>query len=292
MVETEAPASDDRAYAIRFLRVRTPAWETMVTTFSMFTSLSLQRFLEVAHQPDSLWFFLHIPKTAGSSMSTELGRVRPPYLNISIDYVQDARQHDAALAKTLSGISPSTLKAARSASGHVPAKFLQPITQAVPDVRLFTILRDPVQRVLSDYVYQTTPAHPPFEDFKRRYPHVEDYVLDASEQDKMFFFASGERSTRDFDASYKEITNRFCFIGLTELYDMSFNIVTRLMGSGALPSEFRRQTSAEAKARVQVTPALTALIRQTNPLDQQLYERVAGALLPKLQAWQTLQAAG
>lgn len=263
-----------------------------MTTFSAFSSFPLDRFLDVAHQPDALWFFVHIPKTAGSSVSVELGGVRPPYVNIGIDYGRDAGQHDVALNRTLEIAAATSLMTARSASGHVPAKFLSPIVKAKPDARFFTILRDPVQRVISDYVYQTTPAHPPFEEFKRRYPHIEAYVLDASEQDKMFFFASGSRTTRDFEASYKEIANRFCFIGLTELYDMSFNIITRLMGSGTLPRQFERRTSAEAKARIQLTPSLTALIRQTNPLDQQLYERVAGALLPKLQAWNQLQAAG
>ena len=64
------------------------------------------------------------------------------------------------------------------------------------------------------------------------------------------------------------------------------------MAKPARSQEHRRATSAEAKARVALTPSLVTLIRQANHLDQQLYDRVAGALLPKYAAWQALDARG
>lgn len=258
--------------------------------FASFGSSPLTAFLEGERAPDALWFFVHIPKTAGTSVTAELDRIRSPYANVAIDYERRDIAHDNAIRQAVEAFAAGPIGRTRSASGHVPSDLLGTITQARSDTRLFTLLRDPVRRVISDYTYQTTPAHPLHEAFRKRYPRIEDYVLAPTEQNKMFFFLSGERGAQAFPAAYKAIEQRYAFIGLVELYPMSFNIISRLMGTGALPTEHRRVTSAEAKESVALTPSLVTLIRQANGLDQQLYDRVAGALVPRLAEWQSLQA--
>lgn len=260
--------------------------------FASFSTTSLEDYLAKDSGPEALWFFLHIPKTAGTSMSSELDRLRPPYTNISVDYERSDLSHDVAVKQAVAQFATTQIGAARSASGHVPLAVLDEVVGQRPGLRLFTLLRDPVARVVSDYTYQTTPAHPPFEAFKKRYPSIEDYVLAPTEQNKMMSFLSPGQNGQTFDQAYKQIEQRFTFIGVTELYDMSFNIITRLMGKPAHSEERRRATSAEAKARVTLSPSLVTLIRQANHLDQALYDRVAGALLPKYAAWQSLEARG
>lgn len=264
-------------------------------SFASFNTASLEEYLAKDASPEALWFFLHIPKTAGTSMSSELDRLRPRYVNVSVDYERSDVSHDVAVRQAAAQFATTQIGSARSASGHVPLTTLDEVVGQRPGLRLFTVLRDPVARVVSDYTYQTTPAHPPFEAFKKRFPSIEDYVLAPSEQNKMMSFLSAGvngQNGQTFDQAYKQIEQRFTFIGTTELYDMSFNIITRLMGKPAHSAERRRATSAEAKARVTLSPSLVTLIRQANHLDQQLYDRVAGALLPKLAAWQALDARG
>lgn len=259
-------------------------------TFASFSTTGLDDYLVKAASPEALWFFLHIPKTAGTSMSSELDRLRAPYVNISVDYERSDVTHDVALKQAVAQFATTQIANARSASGHVPLAVLDEVVGPRPGMKLFTVLRDPVARVVSDYTYQTTPAHPPFEAFKKRYPSIEDYVLAPTEQNKMFSFLSPGQNGQSFDQAFRQIEQRFTFIGVTELYDMSFNIITRLMGKPARSQERRRETSPEAKARVTLSPSLVTLIRQANHLDQQLYDRVAGALLPKYAAWQALDA--
>ena len=264
-------------------------------SFATFGTSSLDEYLAKATNPEALWFFLHIPKTAGTSMSSELDRLRPPYVNISVDYERSDVSHDVAVKQAVAQFAATQIGSARAASGHIPLTVLDEVVGQRPGLKLFTLLRDPVARVVSDYTYQTTPAHPPFEAFKKRFPSIEDYVLAPTEQNKMVSFlspGSNGQSGQSFDQIYKQIEQRFTFIGVTELYDMSFNIITRLMGKPAHSEERRRATSAEAKARVTLSPSLVTLIRQANNLDQQLYDRVAGALLPKYAAWQALEARG
>ena len=260
--------------------------------FTSFSTMTLEEYLAKAASAEALWFFVHVPKTAGTSMSSELDRLRPPYTNISVDYERNDLSHDVAVKQALTQFNATQIGAARSASGHVPVTLLDEVIGPRPGLRLFTLLRDPVARVVSDYTYQTTPAHPPFEAFKKRFPTIEDYVLAPTEQNKMFSFLSAPKPGQTFEQTYRQIEQRFEFIGVTELYDMSFNIISRLMGTPARSEERRRATSAEAKARVALTPSLVTLIRQANHFDQQLYDRVAGALLPKYAAWQALDAQG
>ena len=259
-------------------------------SFASFAGSPLDAFIDAERAVNALWFFVHIPKTAGTSMSSELDRIRSPYANIAVDYARSDVAHADSIRQAVEAFSAVQIGAMRSASGHVPADLLGSVTRARAETRFFSLLRDPVQRVISDYTYQTTPAHPPFETFKKRYPRIEDYVLDPIDQNKMFYFLSGERGTQNFAASYKAIEQRFSFIGLVELYPMSFNIISRMMGEPALPTERRRVTSAQAKEGVPVTASLVTLIRQVNHLDQQLYDRVAGTLVPKLAEWDALQA--
>lgn len=260
--------------------------------FASFSTAFLEDYLAKAASAEALWFFVHVPKTAGTSMSSELDRLRAPYTNISVDYERNDLSHDVAVKQATAQFAATQIGAARSASGHVPVTVLDEVIGPRPGMRLFTLLRDPVARVVSDYTYQTTPAHPPFEAFKKRFPTIEDYVLAPTEQNKMFSFLSAAKPGQTFDQTYRQIEQRFEFIGVTELYDMSFNIISRLMGTPARSEERRRATSAEAKARVALTPSLVTLIRQANHLDQQLYDRVAGALLPRYAAWQALEARG
>lgn len=261
-------------------------------SFASFSTASLEEYLAKASNAEALWFFVHVPKTAGTSMSSELDRLRSPYTNISVDYERNDVSHDVAVKQAVAQFNATQIGAARSASGHVPLTVLDEIVGQRSGLKLFTLLRDPVARVVSDYTYQTTAAHPPYEAFKKRYPSIEDYVLEPTEQNKMFSFLSVGQNGQAFDQVYKQIEQRFTFIGVTELYDMSFNIITRLMGKPAHSEERRRATSAEAKARVTLSPSLVTLIRQANHLDQQLYDRVSGALLPKYAAWQALDARG
>lgn len=259
-------------------------------SFDSFSTTALDDYLAKVSNPEAIWFFVHVPKTAGTSMSSELDRLRPPYVNISVDYERNDVSHDVAVRQAVAQFGATQIGATRSASGHVPLAVLDDVLGPRPGMRLFTLLRDPVARVISDYTYQTTPAHPPFEAFKKRFPTIEDYVLAPTEQNKMTSFLSAGQPGQSFDQLYRQMEQRFMFIGMTELYDMSFNIISRLIGKPARSQERRRATSAEAKARVAITPSLVTLIRQANHVDQQLYDRVAGVLLPKYAAWQALDA--
>ena len=54
----------------------------LIVAFGDIVQGSLQDFVNANRFDTELCVFIHIPKTAGSSLSTELDRMRPPYHNI------------------------------------------------------------------------------------------------------------------------------------------------------------------------------------------------------------------
>ena len=80
--------------------------------------------------------FVHVPKTAGSSLSSELAGLIPPYHNIHIDHLDRSRpgpeRYDAAVDAFL---AEAQRKPFRSASGHIQNRHMERIRAALPGLR-------------------------------------------------------------------------------------------------------------------------------------------------------------
>lgn len=258
--------------------------------FGDIAAKGLHAFLSDNRFADELCVFIHIPKTAGSSLSSELERLRRPYCNIhrryhhGLDSVTFSRIEDEITAV----IDGGALLSARSCSGHFSWVQAAPIRAARPGARAFTFLRDPVRRIISDYRYSRTPTHPTYQATIARFPTVESYVTAPETQDKMarFLMPAGVVTPAQIDAF---VSNNYAFIGLLEMYPLSFNILSRLLGSNLLPSEHKRRTQDTEDNAVDDTPELRALIARHNRRDLALYEIVRQKLVGVRQAWRDLR---
>jgi hypothetical protein len=251
----------------------------------------LGQFIKSNASPETLWIFLHIPKTAGSSFGTELAIHKAPYRNIHVDYEDREQPYNEQLDRAVTRFLAEHKRVPySSASGHLPYAQVDRIIKAVPDTKVVTILREPVARVISDYRYQRTPAHPPFKDFIAEFPTIESYIETEESQNKMFRFLAPPGTEASFDEGYKHIQKNMTFIGLLEMYPMSFNVLFRLFGSGdRLPVEHQRKTVTTKDNEVDISPALTARIKALNSLDVKLFDRVRSTLVGRREAWVDLR---
>ncbi|WBH16072.1 sulfotransferase family 2 domain-containing protein [Sphingomonas radiodurans] len=240
---------------------------------------------------EELCIFIHVPKTAGSSLSAELARMRRPYRNIHRQYfygetVTFTRIEDEIAAV----IDDGTIAAARSCSGHFTWDMAAPIRTARPDARAFTFLRDPIQRVISDYRYSRTPSHPTYAQTIARFPTIEHYIEAPETQNKMArFLMPNDVVTSDQINAF--IGSNYAFVGLLENYALSFNILSRLLGTNLLPSEHKRATEDTEDNHVDVTPDLHAAIAKYNQRDVALYEIARANLATVAGEWSALMAA-
>ncbi|MTH62197.1 sulfotransferase family 2 domain-containing protein [Paracoccus litorisediminis] len=226
------------------------------------------------------WLFMHIPKTAGSSFSESMQRLLPPYKNVQVDYADAALTHNEKINLAADNfIEAHSRSAYRSASGHMPYDLIEKITNVIPGAKTVTFLRNPVSRVVSDYRYQRTPQHPPYEDFKRRFPTIESYIESTESQNKIARFIGGRGvDLRNIDL-IERIDEKFSFVGLLEMYPLSYNVIFNLFGQGGqFPIIHSRKTPDIADTKVDITEEIISKIKSTNNLDLEIYNHVSARL--------------
>lgn len=254
-------------------------------SFGSFRQYSVPSFLDKFRDPDAFWFFMHIPKTAGSSFSVEICKARPKYRNIHADYSDPYVDEEASVNEALQRfLLLEDIHRYRSASGHLPWEMVAQIRDKIPNTRVVTMLRSPVKRIISEYRYQRTEMHPPYKRFMEEYPTLESYVETPKFQNRMARFIGGLDA--DQDELIRRVDEDFAFAGVLEMYPMSFNITFDLMGcSGRFPKEYLRKTPDISETEVNLTPELLARIRKLNRLDIAVYKHVRESLKLRRDEW-------
>jgi len=254
--------------------------------FSRFASLSLEKAIEQETAPDDLWIFVHIPKTAGSSFAYELSEWRRPYRRVRVDDEDTITPHKKKLERAVSQfIEDCRTTPYRACSGHMNMRHVLRIREALPGARIVSMLRHPVERVISDFRYARTPSHPPHKEFIRRFPTIESYVDSPASQNKMFRILTPDPNIT-MDKFYEYLDENISFVGITELYPMSVNITARLFGVDLLPiSHKRNKTETTVHNEVERSPALLRRIREVNDRDVGLYRLVRDRLIARREQW-------
>lgn len=249
--------------------------------------MSMSDYIEDLAQTNGLWIFQHIPKTAGTSLSDELGQYMAPYRNIFIEYDDIDLPYFQRMSDSVDAfIAELRHKDYRSCSGHLTYDLVARIRLARPEARVVTFLRNPVERVISDYRYQCSDLHPVSEAFRKLFPTIESYVDDRASQNKMALMIYGSEDFPSVEELIAHAGQHFAFIGLVEMYALSFSCMMAAMGhSEAMPQAHSRKTPDTVETKVDVTPKLRERIEALNQMDVALYDYARNMLMPHRQAW-------
>lgn len=227
--------------------------------------------------------FVHVPKTAGTSLRTELARRLQPDVNIAVDYADTSRSFQARMDEAVDAflVRAKAAPPPRFASGHLLGRHVLRIAAALPGARFVTLLRDPVARVVSDYRHQRSPRHAVHRDFIRRVPSFDAYLELPSEHNKAAQHLVPPAVLQRGDAAecVAHVMRRYAFVGVQEMYPLCFRALTALLGSPAWP-ELRENVNRDDDGVQEVPPGLAARIRAANALDCAIHD----AVLPRWQA--------
>jgi hypothetical protein len=257
--------------------------------FDELSEIGIVQFVERQRALKSLWGFVHIPKTAGMSLISAMSDACGPHRKISAEsYLVGMDEFSASLwnaVREFVDVQRFGIKEHyKSFSGHIRRVHTDYIRGEIPEVRMFAMLRDPAKRVVSDYRYCLTPAHPPHEEFLRRFPTLMDYVVDRRYQNIMTKCLAPSPDMNPEEV-IKSITTHFDFIGITEMFEFSVTAIFRMMGLSSPTVERLNVTTATARNALEVDSQVMEAIRRINHLDHALYRHVHAVLSSQREAW-------
>jgi hypothetical protein len=229
----------------------------------------------------ALLVYIHIPKTAGTSLRKLIGHRYPGRFRKAPNTFTHAREAVTRIPALLAGDPPPL-----AIGGHL----VFGLRDVLPsDAHYLTVLRDPVERALSHYGYLVAPrdaGRRPHGLLQRTTPHRSDLALEEALADPRYLpdnlqtrmlvcsRSPFEELPADALARAEEHLRSFAHVGVTERMD---DFVASL-GWDVPPAKRRR--AGERPARESLTPAQLRALEKHNALDLELYDlaaKLAGA---------------
>jgi hypothetical protein len=244
----------------------------------MFAKGAVPAFARHFRTNGTVWIFQHIPKTAGTSLTRELSGTLAPYRNIFVrPGTTLGGRGDLLMAEVETFIEAHRTRSFVSASGHLMPPHVRRIQEAIPNARVFTFLRDPVARLVSDYRYAKTPRHQPHEEFARRFPTIEAYIEDPISQNKMWRFV--RPGNRPFsEEALGTAFHRYAFFGLVSELSLHFQFLSGLTTFPRRPVAQANVTEGQSDNAVEISPELRSRIEALNGDDCALYAAVEAVM--------------
>jgi hypothetical protein len=208
--------------------------------------------------------FVHVPRTGGESVRQALaaGYARPKSAgNVLVDPAGSEAKLQA-IATRMESRGP------RVVEGHAPLGLFR--RHLPPETRYVTLLRDPVESVLS---HHRASAH----GRKIRRGSLEAWLAQRPAEDDNLatrFLWGGDSVLGELPPDAleraKENLAGFTFVGLTDYLDESIIVLGRLLGIDVIPDD-RKDTTQDRPANGEASLELRALIEERNALDVELY---------------------
>lgn len=225
-------------------------------------------------QSDITVIFLHIPKTAGTTLIKVLDRHYPAHRVYSLGL--DAH----AAVKAFKMLPLAERQQIRLLRGHMPFGLHSDLPQPSTYV---TVLRDPIERVISEYYFiLRTPQH---------------YLYDVVVKNKMSLKALlesevalmmndgqtrllsgvwgeigfGDCSAADLALAKQNLSQHFSVVGLTERFDETLLLLKRTLGWRRSIFYRRQNVDANRPNRHALDAGTLALVAEVNRHDLALY---------------------
>ncbi len=228
--------------------------------------------------------FLHIPKAAGTTLHSVIERQFAPEVTFSINGADSPKS-----IKEFINLPESERAQIRLVKGHMPYGLHRYLSVAAS---YLTMLRDPVDRVVSHYYFvrrspgvslydEVTSKNMSLADFVRRRAAIRannDQTRLISGVEKVNAkVLSGAETNEDagttdiLEVARKNLQDHFTVVGLSERFDESLLLLRRLFGWKNI-YYVKQNVTKGRPAKQQVSKEALSLIEKYNELDMSLYE--------------------
>jgi len=219
--------------------------------------------------------FLHIPKAAGTTMHKIIERQYAKSFVFTMDGAHVAESSDEIRA-----MSDDRKRRIKILKGHMAYGLHAYMPQPC---RYFTVLRDPLERVISHYYYVIrTPEHYLYETVTSQKMTLEDYIDSGISQElsdgqtRMLASQNGYLledeaiSENHLVEAKKHLDDNFELVGLAEQFDETLLLCRQAFGWKNVFYS-RSNVTKKRPARETVTKDVAAMILSHNKYDSELY---------------------
>jgi hypothetical protein len=230
--------------------------------------------------PNELLVFIHIPKTAGSTLRAIIGRQYRNQEIFRIHWNFDRNDPFASFLKLPQEKQDKT----KIVYGHIPFGLHEYVKRSV---LYFTLLRDPVDRAISHYYHiRKLPNH-----FYHRMAvemDIGEFILrsrfrefDNGQVRQLTgtgLLPFGQCSEDLLLQAITHLQNHFCFVGLQERFDESIVLLRRRLQWQKPPLYRRRNVNPWRRHAPSLSSEALAIVEAHNELDRRLYAWAAAQL--------------
>jgi hypothetical protein len=236
-----------------------------MTTVQLFQEQNIIGFLQakigLADQPP--WLFVHIPETVGHLVREVLADILQPEHTVTAAMETGRVDYDTAMSRQLQKFEQSEeFRKCRFVSGHFKV-FQLDVIPALAKCRLATILRDPVDRLLADYLAQSGDRRPSAQQFL-------EFAKNPSNQNIYLQFLCPRNMWKPGEC-VEFIQKRFDFIGIVEDLPMTVKMFYALHGARHRGSISGREETSCEFTREDLAPDLIRLVSQLNAADYHIF---------------------
>jgi hypothetical protein len=225
--------------------------------------------------------FLHVPKAAGSTVNHILRWKYKPKSVYNISGSKDQLKLRLDTFKRLSEKQKSKIKLLR---GHMPFG----LHTDLPNKSVYiTFLREPVDRVISEYFYVLrSPSHYLYNKVVRNKLSLDEFVtsgVSTEMNDGQTRLIAGDFAGIDQNIPYGKTDNKllnvaknnldshFMVCGTVEKFDETLFLISELLGWRVRPYYFRRNVTESRPKNNEISGKTREIIEKHNRLDIELY---------------------
>lgn len=216
--------------------------------------------------------FLHVPKTAGTTLNRLIEWEYPLFEMYSVDPVFFTWS-----ASHLRRLSPRRLRKTRMFKGHMVFGLHKVLPQPATYI---TVLRDPIERVMSAFYYMRSYIlHPKYWKFRQEQWTLEDFVRRLPRDNVQCKIVAGAEynspCTKEiFEQAKENLLRHFSVVGLSERFEESLALMKLRFGWKLRRYSSFNVTRTRPKKH-DLSKATLDLIAAKNAFDVALYECAA-----------------
>lgn len=236
-----------------------------MTTVQLFRDKNIVGFLQAQIEPREQlpWLFVHVPEAIPYTVRENFADILQPDCHITVSENDDL-DYDARMFRQLQSFERQEFRQCRFASGHFKVFQIDNIP-GLTKARIFTVMRDPVDRLLSDFSVQNAgkPRHLAPQNFLQ-------FAKNPANQNVFLQFMCPKGMWKPKDC-VEFIQNRFDFIGIAEDLPMTMKMFYAIHGA-RFPGESKEMKSASGKlTRGDLSSELVRTVSLLNAVDYDIF---------------------